>query len=115
MENFTTKYGAETPIRALSWKQPYLDLMLHGKIETRTWATNYRGWVLICASQKAYNDPQIENISGLDGRLTIEDTLPDGNYKLGYALAIGRLVDCWPMLPGDEAKTFMQYRAPWIK
>lgn len=50
---FTEKYpGAD--IRALSTKQPYASLMLHGKVETRTWDSKYLGWVLICASKQAY-------------------------------------------------------------
>jgi hypothetical protein len=43
-------------IRALTWKEPYASLMLHGKIETRTWYTKYRGLVLICAGLKHYNE-----------------------------------------------------------
>lgn len=108
---FTTKYGAETEIRALSWKQPYLDLMLHGKIETRTWPTNYRGWVLMCSSKQAYGDAKVLNISGNFNYGRVNRLVTQN--RLGQALAIGRLVDCRPMQPDDEAKTFVQYRAPW--
>ena len=48
------------PIKALSWKQPYASLMLKGKIETRSWPTNYRGLVLICASKAPYSIKEIK-------------------------------------------------------
>lgn len=97
-------------LMALSWKQPYAELMLHGKIETRTWNTNYRGWVLICASQKGYHTEQLRNISGgyqlnrMGQYLAIEN--PGYESK---AIAIGYLSDCRQMKPEDEDKCFVQY------
>lgn len=44
----------KSPLRALSWKEPYATLMLHGKVETRTWPTDYRGLVLNCVALKDY-------------------------------------------------------------
>lgn len=52
-------------IRALSWKEPYASLMLHGKIETRPWSTKYRGLVLVCASQKPYTEAELMGIAGV--------------------------------------------------
>ena len=104
------------PIRALSWKQPYAELMLHGKIETRTWKTDYRGLVLMCASQKGYNEYGVFSISGGIYSNQIIKTL---NYtdlyavthflKNGNAFATGRLVDCRPMTEKDEAKCSVHY------
>jgi hypothetical protein len=101
-------------IRALSWKEPYASLMLHGKIETRKWNTNYRGWVLICASKHPYNDDSVRNISGLQDYDRIYNTLGywlDNSITdyLGRAIAIGRLVDCRPMQKSDEDKCFVKY------
>lgn len=93
-------------IKALFWKQPYANLMLHGKIETRTWNTNYRGLVLICASKVAYSNKLVNLISYNN---YVQNTLKDEEIKLGSAIAVGNLVDCRPMLPEDESKTFVRY------
>lgn len=71
---FTDKYPGQE-VRALSWKQPYASLMLHGKIETRVWDTGYRGWVLICASKSAYDFKDIMAISGRNQIERIKDKL----------------------------------------
>lgn len=103
-------------IRALSWKQPYAELMFHGKIETRTWNTNYRGLVLICASKTSYHRDQVINISGTDQLKRIEAVLgrpfsyKDKAFNPGYAVGIGELVDCRLMRPEDEDLCFVEYR-----
>lgn len=103
-------------ILALSWKQPFGSLMLHGKIETRVWDTKYRGPVLICTSKSAYSEEAVLSISGayqfqrLCQRLLKDKTL-DLN---GYAIAIGKLVDSRPMKSNDEDKCFVKYREPWV-
>lgn len=98
-------------ILALSWKQPFAELMLHGKIETRTWNTNYRGLVLICASKQGYSNQQIKNIAGESQYQRILSLL--GLYptqNVGCAIAIGKLIDCRPMQLKDEDRCFVQYR-----
>lgn len=117
---FEEKYGPDTELRALSWKQPFGTLMLHGKIETRTWDTKYRGWVLICLSKIAYDDEAFENIAGHDQFVRIVNSL-NGEYDYpktelhtgGQAIAIGRLVDSRPMKGVDEDLCFVKYRPPW--
>ena len=103
-------------IRALWWKQPYASLMLHGKIETRTYPTNVRGKVLICATIKPYSDGQMLEIAGLAQFMRIcEQTgffasiAEQESY--GKAIAIGELVDCRPMQPSDADNCFVQYRS----
>lgn len=105
-----TVFTLNQKLMALSWKQPYAELMLHGKIETRTWPTNYRGWVLICASKKGYYTNQLRNISGGHQIMRMGQFLQNNNpgYE-GLAIAIGRLVDCRPMHPADEDKCFVKY------
>lgn len=46
--------------KALSVKQPWAALIANGRktIETRKWATNYRGPLLICSSKSADRNPQ---------------------------------------------------------
>ena len=104
-------YTPNQPIRALSWKEPFASLMLHGKIETRTWSTKYRGWVLICASKAPYNDRQIHSIAGLNQHRRIFEAFP-GKYGVscGYAIAIGYLANCRPMAPSDTDLCFVEYR-----
>lgn len=106
----TAKLMAE-PIRALWWKQPFGSLMLHDKIETRTWYTGYRGLVLICTSKASYSQESVESISGPVQFKRVIETLKDDDTvdHEGLALAVGRLVDCRPMVKADEDKTFVAY------
>jgi hypothetical protein len=104
----------ENDILALSWKQPFASLMLHGKIETRKWNTKYRGYVLICASKKSYTVNEIFNICGGVQYYRITDTFFKSGYDpnkvdslCGLAIAIGKLVDCRPMVKEDENKCFV--------
>src|SRR5690606_2314359 len=100
-------------IMALSWKQPFATAMLYGKIETRTWNTNYRGLVLICTSQKPYDVTTVGSICGdkLLANMCKAMRNDSGTLDLnGYAIAIGRLVDCRPMSIEDEEKAFVKYR-----
>ncbi len=100
-------------MKALSFKQPYAWLMLHGKIETRPWDTQYRGQVLICASARAFSWDQVEDISGewqfgrilklMQDHNTTRPLQPDG-----VAIAVGELVDTHPMYPHDEDQAFVQ-------
>lgn len=98
---------------ALSWKQPFGTAMLSGKIETRTWSTKYRGLVLICTSKTPYERDSLieicreEQFEQLFYVIENDKTTFDKN---GYAIAIGRLVDCRKMELSDEAKTFVKYR-----
>lgn len=67
-------------MKALSVKQPWANLIANGEktIETRLWATDYRGPLLIVSSKM----PKI--------------------HPAGYALAIADLVECRPMTRLDE-------------
>jgi hypothetical protein len=112
-ENAT--FTPDQKLLGLSWKQPYAQLMMYGKIETRTWETKYRGWVLICASKKAYNVNQVQAIAG-ERQLArivrilvknISDFLKDD--QTGIAIGIGRLIECRPMRIEDEDKCFVKF------
>lgn len=107
------------PIKALSWKQPYGGLMFLPvpKIETRTWATKYRGLVLICSSKADYSDQHIEAISGTIQVRRFLSMVNQINrfggffdpWANGAALGIGRIIDCYPMRKEDEDRTFVKY------
>lgn len=96
-------------MKALSWKEPYASLMLYGKIETRTWKTNYRGPVLICASKKMFCALEVIQISGNAIFNRILEVLKDTKLQPGKAIAVGELIDCRPMTKEDEDKCFIQY------
>jgi len=77
---FITQILNKGTMKALSVKQPWANLIATGikTIETRTWATRYRGDLLIVSSRS----PKIE--------------------PAGCAIAIIRIVDCRPMVKEDE-------------
>lgn len=84
-------------MKALSVKQPYAAMiaMRVKRIETRTWATAYRGDILICSSltiheayKKDYKTDPPEPKSLL--------------ARFGKAICIAKLVDCRPMKKEDE-------------
>jgi hypothetical protein len=67
-------------MKALSVKQPWANMIANGEktIETRTWATDYRGDLLVVSSRK----PPIE--------------------PAGFAVALVRVVGCRRMTKADE-------------
>lgn len=102
-------------LMALSIKEPYGSLILsHGKKETRTWATNYKGYVLLCASKSPYQAQSILEISGPEQTQRICDALGTADLnKLnrfnGHAFAVALLAGCRPMMPSDENDCFVKY------
>lgn len=96
-------------IRALNWREPFASLMLRGKIETRTWATDYRGLVLICASQKPYSEG---DIIGLSGEVLTQYILGYGlKEQPGMAIGLGELIHCRRMQPQDQQQCYVKYSA----
>ena len=69
-------------MKAISLKQPWASLVAEKRktIETRRWATKYRGDVIIVSSRF----PKIK--------------------PAGYALAVARIADCRPMKKSDERR-----------
>lgn len=84
-----------------------------GKIETRTWKTNYRGPVLMCGSQKPYTPDDVYQITGQNQYKRIAEAYKNHDMfrfnSNGHALFVGQLVDCRPMKEEDENKCFVQY------
>ena len=99
-------------LMALSIKEPYGSLILyHGKKETRTWATNYKGYVLLCASKSPYQAQSILEISGPEQTKRICDALGTSDLnKLnrfnGHAFAVALLAGCRP----NNAKLYTSWR-----
>jgi hypothetical protein len=108
---------SDEPLRALSWKQPFASAMLVGKVETRSWNTNYRGLVLICASQKGYQLNQLLDISYMElmdkmfNKISPKFLPPHFESQNGVALAVAKLVDCRPMKIEDEDQTFVKFNS----
>jgi len=74
-------------------RQPYAGLIAQGKktIEMRSWRTDYRGPLLICAgrtSELYFEDPY-------------EQTLYDAEFPCGVAVGIADLVSIHRFTPGD--------------
>jgi hypothetical protein len=107
-------FGNETypEVRALWWRQPYGSLMLHGKRETRTWDTPYRGLVLICTSKYPYTIGDVGEISGDFYRKRIAEVLKDEPTRElhGYAIAVGRLYDARTMGIREQKHTYVEYK-----
>jgi len=105
----------EPEIRALCWKNPFAAGMIAGKIETRNRPTNVRGFVLIVATEKRYNNEQLFQITTHSLYLKMMEKMAktfgcDENYSNGKAVGIAKLTDCRPMTPEDEEKTFVKYQ-----
>ena len=97
-------------VRALWLKQPYASLMLHGKeYETRSRGTNVRGLVLICSTQRGYTVNEVVQLASNQYGALMNcfrgmNTLPNGQ-----AIAVGELVNSFPMKPEHEGKAFVEY------
>lgn len=102
----------EFPLRALTWNQPFAELMLHGKQETRERQCHVRGWVLICAAQKPYTGLKVQNIAGeVQGlRIAAMELKHRKDFDVtGHAIAIGYIHNSRPMVQADEHCTYVQY------
>ena len=82
-------------MKALSIRHPWVDLILAGTktIEIRTWATRYRGPLLLHASS-AYGISERETAARL--RLPAPDPA-----TLGAVVGVAKLVDCRPVRLDD--------------
>lgn len=108
----------KNPVRALSFKHPYAELMKHGKQETRTWATSYTGLVLICSSVNPYGDRELIEIAGPEQYARILKLLGVkwyNNVKRGSAIGVARIVGSygaglWSKQPEKfELHTFVKF------
>ena len=88
-----------TKIKAISLHQPYASLIAMGlkKFETRSWRTNYRGKLVICASLKNTKQQQF-SYEDLASSFGLELTVPPwSSLPLGMAIAVCDLTDCIEM------------------
>ena len=82
-------------MKALNVKQPWAWLIANGYkgIETRTWATRYRGPLLIVASKGKMNKI-IKKV--------FHEQFPSAEVDYGQAVCVVDLVDCRLMTTADE-------------
>jgi hypothetical protein len=106
-------------IRTLGLYQPYAELMMHGKIETR-WIRKGskppfpKGRYLLYATKKEYTLTQLSIIAG-DQYERINEIINGLTLLRGTALAVGDLVKHIYIVPGMEDQTFVRYRPPLAK
>jgi hypothetical protein len=109
----------QSVVRALTWKEPFATAMLRGKSkETRTWKVYPRGLVLICSGMAMYSTDQLIEICGI-GNFDRLCTIVGDRQRIfsltrGKAIAIGRLVECWPMKQEDEAEAFVKLNRLYV-
>jgi len=103
---------SDNKLRALTWREPFATLMLCGKIETRSWTTNVRGKVLICAAAKKNISKNIMEICGSTQikRMVATTMQHQAITNPGHAIAVGELVDSRPMRKDDEDSCFVMHR-----
>ena len=89
-----------TELRALSVRQPFASLIEVGMkpIELRSWATNYRGQVLILSGSRPWS-----------GKTEWPKAGP-----LGVTLCVVDLVDCRPAQPTDATKACVEPPPEWF-
>jgi len=93
-------------VKALSVCQPYASLLVAGlkTIETRTWSTQYRGKLLICASKKelgTIHDLRIDHRYRLAQDLWGRPCRTGDQLPVGVAVGVVEVVDCRRMT-GDD-------------
>jgi hypothetical protein len=81
-------YPIPREVRALSVRQPYASHIAKAEksVEVRSWSTNYRGPLLICASKKPFEEEPV-----------------------GCAICVVDLVDVRPMIEDDEDKALCDF------
>lgn len=94
----------DVEVKALSWKQPFAELMLQGKdLETRSWNTDVRGWILICATLKPYEKWLFEKVCGKQLERANKVLLHNANKEInGMAIGIGYLNRVMPLKKYDH-------------
>jgi len=88
-------------MKALSVVQPYPSWIAAGikTIETRTWKTDFRGRILICASMTKQIIPSPFWQAVLQGH----------EFPKGVALCTAEILDCRPMTTLDQALACCEY------
>lgn len=97
-------------MKALSIKQPWANAIMCGRktLEIRTWSTDYRGPLLICASLRPHTNPEYIAPDALAANFLRQ--LP--THPIGAAIGVCNLIDCRPMTKADERLAMCQWNPP---
>lgn len=97
-------------IKGLAIKQPYTDLVLyHNKVETRTWDTKYRGWVLFTSPATQYTWEGVKSLSSNQLKSIIKKVNWFNDFEKGVALGVGRLIECRLIEEQDEEICYVNF------
>lgn len=97
-------------IKGLAIKQPYTDLVLyHNKVETRTWDTKYRGWVLFTSPSTQYTWEGVKSLSSNQLKSIIKKVNWFNDFEKGVALGVGRLIECRLIEEQDEEICYVNF------
>jgi hypothetical protein len=105
------------PIRTLGLYQPYAELMLHGKIETRWIRAGTKppfplGPYLLYACKADYPLQTLSQIAGEKQYKRITEIINGLKLVRGAALCTGDLVKIIYIVEGMEDETFVRYQGP---
>lgn len=90
-------------MKALSIRQPFASLILTGKktIETRNWATKYRGPLLICSGTSIHNGIVFEDGNAKSAAFYAKANDMWDWHLRGVSLCVVDLINCREMAPSD--------------
>lgn len=105
------------PIRTLGLYQPYAELMMHGKIETRWIRAGIKppfplGPYMLYACKKAYKLTELSQLAGEKQYGRIHRIINGLHINYGMALCTGELKKIIYVVPGMEDETFVRYQGP---
>lgn len=109
----------KTDIRTLGMYQPFAELMLHGKIETRWRRVDRKlpfplGRYFLYATQKQFKEYELRALCGSEQLDRIKDTVGNlNNLKTGVAICFATLKKIIPITPDLEDQTFIKHAAPF--
>jgi len=91
--------GLGPTVKAISLWQPWASFIAVGvkRFETRSWATSYRGPLLICAAKRPCDDFLQATFAGIERALRVRlglEVVP-GAFPLGVGIALVELADCF--------------------
>src|SRR5687767_10873250 len=105
------------PMRTLGLYQPYAEMMLHGKIETRWIRAGTKppfplGPYMLYACKSDYPLTTLSQIAGEKQYKRITETINGLQLIRGAALCTGDLVKIIYIIPGMDDQTFVRYQGP---
>lgn len=104
--------GYYRPVRGISLWQPWASLLGCGakKYETRSWATNYRGPVVIhAAARPCFKLMNVDADADNAAILVFEKEFYESDLPTGCIVAVAELVGCHKMIDDGSGKKYHTY------